>query len=224
MRWKKSESPKKAAAATAAFSLLRIVRIDVRPALRIFPEKDVDDLLRRQIHELHDLAHIAQRHVVAHTRPPVQIDLMEPLQSDPPFVHMVDRIVFDPKGFCDIIKLQPFFFPDFVKVIHSHFVAYLSYLKKFLAFSLPPWYNPIGKGVINMTFDIFYRDLDEQPKAPDFPLSVEQYVVDRRDLVADIPKNNENISQNAIVILEDINDCFQHLEIEVPGSVPLRQA
>lgn len=64
----------------------------------------------------------------------------------------------------------------------------------------------------------------EHPKAPDFPLSVGQCVVDRRDLVADIPKNDENISQNAIVILEDINDFFQHLEIEIPGSVPLRQA
>lgn len=64
----------------------------------------------------------------------------------------------------------------------------------------------------------------EQPKAPDFPISVEQYVVDRRDLVADIPKNDENISQNAIVILEDINDCFQHLEIEIPGAIPDRQA
>ena len=52
-----------------------------------------------------------------------------------------------------------------------------------------------------------------QPKAPDFPLSVGQCVVDRRDLVADIPKNDENISQNAIMILEDVNDFFQHLEI-----------
>lgn len=64
----------------------------------------------------------------------------------------------------------------------------------------------------------------EHPKAPDFPLSVGQCVVDRRDLVADIPKNDENISQNAIMILEDINDCFQHLEIDVPGAIPLRQA
>lgn len=64
----------------------------------------------------------------------------------------------------------------------------------------------------------------EHPKAPDFPLSVGQCVVDRRDLVADIPKNDENISQNAIVILEDINDCFQHLEIEIPGAIPDRQA
>lgn len=64
----------------------------------------------------------------------------------------------------------------------------------------------------------------EQPKPPDFPLSVGQCVVDRRDLVADIPKNDENISQNAIVILEDIDDCFQHLEIKITGAVPDRQA
>lgn len=79
-------------------------------------------------------------------------------------------------------------------------------------------------GFILQAVQTFQGCTAEQPKPPDSPISVEQCVVDRRDLVADIPKNDENISQNAIVILEDINDCFQHLEIEVPGSIPLRQA
>lgn len=79
-------------------------------------------------------------------------------------------------------------------------------------------------GFILQAVQTFQGCKAEHPKAPDFPLSVGQCVVDRRDLVADIPKNDENISQNAIMILEDINDCFQHLEIEIPGAIPDRQA
>lgn len=79
-------------------------------------------------------------------------------------------------------------------------------------------------GFILQAVQTFQGCTAEPPKPPELPISVGQCVVDRRDLVADIPKNNENISQNSIVTLEDINDFFQHLEIEIPGSVPLRQS